>query len=213
MKTNLAILAILMVFFLSCEVIESVISPNKLGGEQSTIGAVDNTFSVYNVNELGGLSAKVTALENGVSSVTVSTTITDPKVVTMAKAIPDLTWNGNKVSVTRKYKITTEGIQSIHDEGNLMMVKYDAKVGDSYSLKINGNTVKRTVTERSTDDDYPYAFFMIKVIKVEETGRGIPGVSRLEYFLNHKFGLVGINVVFEDGSSRKISIISKNDNS
>lgn len=212
MKTNLAILALLMVFFVSCEVVESVISPNKLGGEQSTIGAVDNTFSVYNVNELGGLSAKVTALENGVSSVTVSMTITDPKVVTMAKAIPDLTWNGNKVSVTRKYKITTEGIQSIHDEGNLMMVKYDAKVGDSYSLKINGNTVKRTVTERSTDNDYPYAFFMIKVIKVEETGRGIPGVSRLEYFLNHKFGLVGINVVFEDGSSRKIGIISANEN-
>lgn len=212
MKTNLTILALLMVFFVSCEVVESVISPNKLGGEQSTIGAVDNTFSVYNVNELGGLSAKVTALENGVSSVTVSMSITDPKVVTMAKAIPDLTWNGNKVSVTRKYKITTEGIQSIHDEGNLMMVKYDAKVGDSYSLKINGNTVKRTVTERSTDNDYPYAFFMIKVIKVEETGRGIPGVSRLEYFLNHKFGLVGINVVFEDGSSRKIGIISANEN-
>lgn len=212
MKTNLAILAVLMVFFVSCEVVESVISPNKLGGEQSTIGAVDNTFSVYNANELGGLSAKVTALENGISSVTVSMTITDPKVVTMAKAIPDLTWNGNRVSVTRKYKITTEGIQSVHDEGNLMMVKYDAKVGDSYSLKINGNTVKRTVTQRSTDDDYSYAFFLIKVIKVEETGRGIPGVSRLEYFLNHKFGLVGINVVFEDGSSRKIGIISGNEN-
>ena len=46
---------------------------------------------------------------------------------------------------------------------------------------------------------------------VEETGRNIPGVSKIEYYANHKFGLVAVNIIFDDGSSRKISIFSKND--
>lgn len=210
MKTSVVLSILLIVGLLSCNLIESIVSP-KLGGDQAQIGAVDNTFTISNAAELSGITAKVTALENGVSSITVSTTITDPKIVTMAKAIPDLKWNGNTVSVTRKYRCTTEGIQSVHDEGDLIMAKYDAKVGDKYSLKINGNTIERTVISKSTTDDFSWAFYMIKVIKVEETGRNIPGVSKIEYYANHKFGLVAINVIFEDGSSRKISIFSKND--
>jgi hypothetical protein len=197
----------------SCNIIEDVIKPNKLGGSQSPIGEVGNKLTISSsVTEIGNLNAEVTSLNDGVSSVTISMDIKNEKAKEIAKAIPDLSWNGDKVSVTRKYRVTDEGIQSVHDEGDLTMVKYDAKIGDSYSLKMNGNTVKRTVEYKSVDDEYPYGFYDIKVMKVKETGRGLPGVSNLEYVLNHRFGLVGIVLNFEDGSSKTITIYSTNEN-
>jgi hypothetical protein len=184
-----------------------------LGGSQSAIGEVGNKFTISSsVSEIRNVNAEVSSLDDGVSTVTISLDIKDEKAREIAKAIPDLTWNGDKVSVSRKYRITDEGIQSVHEEGDLTMVKYNAKIGDSYSLKMNGNTVKRTVEYKSVDDEYPYAFFDIKVMKVKETGRGLPGVSSLEYVLNHRFGLVGIVLNFEDGSSRTITLFSVNEN-
>lgn len=213
MKTKIILLSSIIFLTSSCGVIDSLKPDGKLGGNQSSIGAVGNKFTVSSsVSEIGNVNAQVAALENGVSSVNISIDIKNAQAREIAKAIPDLTWNGDKVSVTRKYRITDEGIQSVHDEGNLTMVKYNAKVGDSYSLKMNGNTVKRTVEYKSVDDEYPYAFFDIKVMKVKETGRALPGVSNLEYVLNHKFGLVGIVLNFEDGSSKTITLFSVNEN-
>lgn len=214
MKKLTILLAIAFFGFLySCSIIEDVIKPDKLGGSQSTIGEVGNVFTLgSSVTELGNVDAKVASLDDGVSSISISIDIKNAKAREIAKAIPDLNWDGDKVSVTRKYRITDEGIQSVHDEGNLTMVKYDAKIGDSYSLKMNGNTVKRTVEYKSVDDEYAYGFYDIKVMKVKETGRGLPGVTNLEYVLNHKFGLVGIVLNFEDGSSKTIPLYSRNEN-
>ena len=78
---------------------------------------------------------------------------------------------------------------------------------------MNGKNVQREITYKSTDDDYPWAFFDIKVLKVEETGRGLFFGQKLEYFLNHKFGLVGLRVIFEDGSTREFALFSLKDNS
>lgn len=215
MKNLLTFSSIVLVAMLiaSCDLIEDIIPSNKLGGEQSTIGEVGNKFSVGRAtSEIGNVDAEVVSLENGVSSVRISMDINDPTAREIAKAIPDLVWNGNSVSVTRKYRITKEGIQSVHDEGDLMMIKYDGKIGDAYSLKMNGNTVKRTIDYKSEVDEYPYAFYDIKVMRVRETGRGLPGVASLEYVTNHRFGLVGIQVNFEDGSSKTITLFSINEN-
>lgn len=214
MKNLLIFSSIILVGMLaSCDLVEDVITPNKLGGEQSSIGEVGNKFSIARtINEIGNVDAEVVSLDGGVSSVKISMDVNDATAREIAKAIPDLVWNGNSVSVTRKYRITEKGIQSVHDEGDLMMVKYDGKVGDSYSLKMNGNTVKRTIDYKSEVDEYPYAFFDIKVMRVRETGRGLPGVASLEYITNHKFGLVGIQVNFEDGSSKTITLFSVNEN-
>lgn len=40
--------------------------------------------------------------------------------------------------MSQKYRITEEGIQNVYDEGNFTLVKYDDKVGDSYSIKVDG---------------------------------------------------------------------------
>jgi len=50
------------------------------------------------------------------------------------------------------------------------------------------------------------------MVKVEETGLQIPGISKVVYYGNHRFGMVGMDVVFEDGSEKKMNFISQNDN-
>jgi len=40
-----------------------------------------------------------------------------------------------------------------------VLVKYDSKVGDSYSME--GSDKKREVVSKSTTDDYPYGLFDI----------------------------------------------------
>jgi hypothetical protein len=77
-------------------------------------------------------------------------------------------------------------------------------------MKRGANTITRKVVSKSTTDDYFWAWMMIKTSGVEETGRGIPGVSKIEYQTNHKFGLVAIKAYFEDGTSKIVSIYSKN---
>lgn len=49
----------------------------------------------------------------------------------------------------------------------------------------------------------------IKVMKVGETGRPVAGVSKIEYILNHKFGVVGFKAYFEDGSSKEVRFLVK----
>jgi hypothetical protein len=128
----------------------------------------------------------------------------------MADYIPGTVISGNTVTGGGKAKITDKGIMNVYDEGNLILVEYSAKVGDKYTLKRGASTITREVTAKSTKDDYFWGWMMIKTITVEETGRGIPGVSKVVYETNHKFGLVGIKVYFEDGTTKNVGIYSTN---
>ena len=88
------------------------------------------------------------------------------------------------------------------------MVEYGAKVGDTYRLKRSSSDLVRKVTHKSSDDDYQWAFFLIKTVQVEETGQTLPGISKIRYIANHKFGLVGYEIHFEDGSQKKVTLFS-----
>ena len=81
------------------------------------------------------------------------------------------------------------------------MVKYDSSVGDTYPIGSTGN--ERKVVSKTGVDDYPYGFYMIKTIQVEQEGDNLKsvGMTKYTYVYNHKFGLVGIKVDFDDGSS------------
>ena len=61
---------------------------------------------------------------------------------------------------------------------------------------------------KSTTDDYSCGFFDIKAIKVEETGRNLPGVSKIEFIANHRWGMVGVKIYFEDGTDETLTIFS-----
>jgi hypothetical protein len=92
------------------------------------------------------------------------------------------------------------------------LVKYDANVGDQYKLTTsNGKTITRTVTEKTNQDDFPYGFYNIKTIKVEQDSR-VPGIRGFVYRLNHRFGLVFVEIIMEDGSTAKLYLYSQNEN-
>ncbi len=212
MKTKSTLLTVFTLFgiliYSSCNLIDSEDKP--LGGEPSAMGEVNNTFDVF-VSSFPGVSnasAKVTAQNGNISTIKYSATITNTTVLNLAKAMPDVTVNGNVVSVSRDYRITTNGFQSVYEEGDLTIMDYDAKVGDKYTLKHDGNTLVREVKKVSNTDEYQWGFMLIKTIHIEETGRNIPGVSKIEFIGNHKWGMVGIVLHFEDGSQKTLGIFS-----
>jgi hypothetical protein len=208
MKTKLFLFGVLLLS--SCDLIESIKPNGDLGGTQSAMGEVGNTFSLGSVAGISGAAAEVKSLTSGVSEISATATISDATLLTIAKNIPELVISGNKVSITKKYRITDEGIQNVYEDGNFTLVKYSDKVGQKYTHKVDGKTVTREITYISTNDEYAYGFLAIKVIRVEETGRAIPGVSKIEYITNHKFGLVGFKAYFEDGSSKEVRFFSYN---
>jgi len=209
-KIQPIILGVLFLIFVSCS--KSNEGFEVLGGSASPIGAVGNTFSISSISGLPGLSVQITDRTDGISTVTYTTSVTNSGYSTMINTLDDVTDIGTTVQREREYRITSNGIESIYPEGNLILVKYDAKVGDTYSLNRGSTTMTRKVTEKSTDDDYYWNGMMIKTITVKETGRNIPGISYIEYSFNHKFGIVGLLVVFEDGTSKEVGIVSGNEN-
>ena len=213
MKTKafiFSIFTVLLVFLnSSCNLIED---DDSIGGAQSPIGAVDNSFGVSPVTGISNPNAKVSKLEKDISTITYTCTVDNPNWLSIAPYIPGTVVNGKNVTSTGKVILTTEGIMNVYDEGNLVLVKYNAKVGDSWSLKRGTKTIKRTVTKKSETDDYAWGFLLIKTITVEETGRDIPGVTKIVYQTNHRFGLVGVTVFFEDGTEKKVGIFSTAEN-
>lgn len=211
MKKISLLLGLALLSLTSCELIDKISPNGKLGGTQSPMGEVGNTFSLGTIAGVGSFTGEVTELNDGISTINASITITDPQLLELAKSARGFSWNGNTGTVSKKYRITDEGIQSVYDEGDFTLVKYDGKVGDSYSIKVGGNKLTRTIDYKSTEDEYSYAFWDIKVIKVTETGRPLPGVNKLEFVTNHKFGIVGFKIYFEDGSEKEVKFFSKSD--
>ena len=64
-------------------------------------------------------------------------------------------------------------------------------------------------------DDYPYGFYMIKTIQVESTlgnSNRVSGINKITYIANHKFGMVGVKVDFEDGTSSTFPVYTSAEN-
>lgn len=182
-----------------------------LSGELSDMGDSGNTFEIDNLSSIPGVedvSVKVSSRENGISTVSYSGVVTDPVLLKILKAMPDVHTDGDKLTASRQYRITSEGFQSVYEEGNLTIINYNAKVNDRYALTRDGKTLVREVTKVSTENEYSWAGMLIKTIHVEETGRNLPGVSKIEFVGNHRWGFVGLILHFEDGSTQKLGIIS-----
>jgi len=130
-----------------------------------------------------------------------------------------------KLVVDIKTKITSEGIQefitSKGDESKpFTIVKYAANIGDKYEFtNSEGVKITREVKYKSTTDDYPIVFWLIKVTKVEETQGDTFAqkitqedvfVQKMTYITNHKFGLVGVVVETKNGKIFKLGIVPPN---
>lgn len=185
-----------------------------LGGGQSAIGEEGNSFIVHNTPlGVSNPSVSIIDLEDGVSTIKVSANITNSTLLDMLQSIDGYTDQAEK---TGKFRVTTEGIESIYDDGSTFtLVRYDAKVGDVYTFTRGTMNLKREVTHVSTTDDFNWyggQFLYLKTVDVKETGRNIPGLSSTIMHFNHKFGLVGYTLKLEDGSDYDLSVVSLNNN-
>ncbi len=217
-------LILLSSILISCDKINSLFEddnddPNTIGGETNIpLNQVGNTFTTtvkigdnyYNLNE----QITVTKNEDGVARIHVVADVPNiPEIQTLIERIPaDIINNQGKIDAEFSIKMTSEGIQDYFNKDGKAhtIVKYDANVGDTYKItKSDGNTITRTVTQKSTTDDFPYGFYLIKTITVEQDSR-IPGVQKIIYKANHKFGLVHVEMVMEDGSKASSYIYTEN---
>jgi hypothetical protein len=114
-----------------------------------------------------------------------------------------------RISSSIQVKATKDGIQDFTQSGKpWTLVRYDAKVGDAYTVTDeNGLEKKRTVVERTDKDDWSFGFFLIKTIKVEEVLPEDDQVaSKIWYRANHRFGLVYMETFLRAGGSIRLSL-------
>lgn len=188
---------------------------DPLGGDLSSMGAVGNTFGLPSISGTSNMFIGVIEREGSVSTIQSTVTLTNPTYLEIAKSVEsssqNIQVNGNALSILSDVRVTSKGIQNVYENGkkSFSLVEYDAKVGDTYKMKLPSGTVTRKVVKKSTEDDYFWGFMNIKVIQVEETSP-TPGISKVVYYANHRFGLVGVDVHFEDGSKAIANIYSDN---
>jgi hypothetical protein len=183
----------------------------EINGDQSPMGEVGTrvTSTVQEVAGVRDIEAEVVSLDNGVSTYTGSAKVTNTAIKNILSNFSKVTINGDVVTVTDiQFKSTTEGIEAISGLSPGVLVKYDSKVGDTYPLKLGG---EREVVSKSTEDDYNYGFWLIKVMKIEEHPNKM-GIQKITYWANHKFGLVGIEFTFDDGSTAKYPVYNSTEN-
>jgi len=175
------------------------IALNQVGNEFRGGIGINDTYG-----NIPPYSCEIVASKDGIATV---------EVIYDLKAVPELAFIDNLIPAELKdaqgrlnargdVKMTSEGIMDYTnlDKAPFTAIKYDAKVGDKYTLtKSNGQTITRTVTAKSETDDFEWGLMLIKTTTVEQDSR-IPGISKIVYRFNHKFGLVYAEVVAEDGS-------------
>lgn len=194
------LVAVVLLALISCDD-----STAELKGDQSEFGEIGVQITSTNPPAiLQGATAEITDLEDGVSVLSLTADFSEADIETIQQRLPG--YDGT-THFDAKYRVTTKGVQSVYDDGtSFTLVKYDAKVGDKYTLKRNGQTLVREVVQKSEEDDYYWNGWMLKTITVKETGRAIPGFSNANLIFNHRYGLVGYELHFEDGSKEIIPI-------
>jgi len=184
-------------------------------GEQTPMGEVGVTVSSSSATIAGvsNANATVTKLEGGISTYSASATVTNALLKNLVANFPGVTINGDLVSITgMEIQQTKEGIKSLTGPGAGILVKYDSEIGDTYPI---GNTGQnRTVISKTGLDDYSYGFFLIKTIQVEMDPVNLKsgGVDKYTFVANHKFGLVGVKVTFDDQTEVTFPIYTSAEN-
>ena len=208
-------LLVVVVFFLtSCDWFDfgkkSTDSSSLGGSTDIAINTVGNTFSnsVFVGGTLYSGSISITDVTDGVATVKFATKLPTsiPALAQIKPKYKDA--SGTNLVCEGKFKMTDEGILDYNNKDHkpFVLVRYDASVGDKYTLeKSDGTTIVREVVRKSTTDDFSWGGMLIKTIDVEQSSN-IPGVSKIVYFSNHKFGLVAVKVYMEDGSSPQLSL-------
>lgn len=190
--------------------------PNDLGGETNIpLTEVGSTSSLYmSVNGINLPTAEMTVTTNddGIVRYHAEMDLTgDPDSALYADLIPEEYKDENGMIVGDfEFKVTSEGWQDFFQSNKpWTIVKYDDGVGTEYPLTTDrGVELKRTVTEKTGEDDWPLGFYLIKTSKVEEENPPyMKEASKITYRANHRFGLVYIEIELKDGNTAAVEIL------
>ncbi|HNQ60365.1 MAG TPA: hypothetical protein PK028_07435 [Bacteroidales bacterium] len=176
-------------------------SDYSIGGSPSELGnkGVIITSSSQPIAGISGFSATVTSVEDGVSVFEGHAVITNNALKQILSNVPGLNISEDNVSVSGvKVKFTDKGIENKYPFYQGILVKFNAKVGDTYPVK--DSDTERKVIYKSTTDDFDYAFYKIKVIEVEHE-INFHGLKKINYWVNHKFGLVKVQFELDNGET------------
>ncbi len=189
--------------------------PNDLGGETNIeLTQVGNESSVYiNVGGINVNTGTITVIANNDGIVTYHGVVDltgHPDSALISALVPaEYKTPDGKIEGDFNLKITSEGVQDFMQENKpWTVVKYADGVGAEYPFtNIYGETSKRTVTEKTGQDDWPMGFLYIKTSKVEHyLPESDQVASKITYRANHKFGLVYIEVELKNGSTATMDI-------
>jgi len=216
MKTTL-LLVFVMFLFTSCDWLDfgkKSEDSSSIGGSSSIpVNTVGNTFSssvlIGTTPFTSNSSISVTNVDqDGIATVNIKAKLpTVPGAALIASKFKDATGNLN---YDMKVKMTDEGLLDYTniDHKPFVLVRYDAAVGDKYTLDLSdGTTITREVVKKSTTDDYAWGGMLIKTINVEQSST-VSGIKKIEYITNHKFSIVGVKFYMEDGTFLKIDLSS-----
>lgn len=191
----------------------------ELTGSPSMVGAVGNTLTFsHGLTDVGSVDMTVTEFTDGISTLETVITLTNDDLLDMAEHIEALyptkvQVSGNTVTTEMQARFTTDGIAAVAPNGDeLVVCKYDANVGDTWTINADGRTVKHEVTQRSSEDDFEWGFWLLKVVTMDGTNYGIPGLNKVLYISNHRFGPVAVKAFMSDGSVLDASIFSDFEN-
>lgn len=218
---DLFLIPIISFSFGACKVndSDSTNDPNTLGGDANVgMGQVGNTASFGGAaigSKYINFASEMEILKNDNGVVTIRMTADlskDPALAAINNWIPKSVKDSTgKISTQFKAKITADGVQTYFlGENPHTLVKYGDAVGQKYSATLSdGVTYTRAITAKSDADDYPYGFYNIKTMTVEQTDTKMAGIKKIIFRVNHKFGLVNITFVADDGSTASSYLYSK----
>ena len=209
------ILPLLIFGLVSCDLLNpKEEGPNDLGGDTDlTLSKAGNTYSADITLDGVKLNLKdsIYIKKNDDGIVTMHISVSTSELAIKSLIPPEFTDAQGNIDTDVHFKVTSEGMQDfLYSDQNLSkpftIVKYADGTGTKYEFTSkNGKKVTREITEKNGLDEWPLVFWKIKTQKIEETP-DIPGVKKIIYRANHKYGLVYMEFILNDDTSVKIDL-------
>jgi len=205
----------LITIYYSCSKEQSIGGPNVLGGETdiplTVLGSVSDLYIYLGGSQVHG-TMTITAKQGGICTYHALIDFTGhPDSAFYASVIPRKYFDSlGRFNYDIKMNITSEGIQEYSYDGSInnpwTIVKYNDGVGTVYPFRPGSPNI-RTVTAKSTEDDFPMGFYLIKVSKVVQPyPPDDQYIDTLVFYANHKFGLVTLEVKLKSGILAKCDV-------
>lgn len=220
MKQVLAMMIVPLFFTISACKKKDNLDPNDVGGSADiALTEVGSEFSGYVT--IGGVplsTVEMTVIDRTPEGRTTFDVLVDltghPDSAIIMNLVPtEYVDAEGRINTTFDMKFTTEGIVDYFwNKQPWVVCRYDDEVGATYDLDdVSGQTFRRTVTEKTGQDDWPFVFFNIKTTKIEQTvDPNDDLVDKVIYRANHRFGLVYVQMLLKTGQSVDIEIVGWN---